>query len=171
MAVVEAALEELASTMGSPAYEEAAEKLTTGSARLLLEAPPDLSISPKGIDRDSFEQLRSLGLANTANRPNVVAQITAWLIGTVFGLVLLCCAIRLAAAWYPLLFLGFLATEFIIDSIVISAIIVCLGILALSARYRLTDSRRSREQQRASIEGNQGRAKLPFSPLYSDGLH
>lgn len=138
-AVVEAALEELASTMGSPAFEEAAEKLTSGSARLLLEAPSDLSINPKGIDRNGFEQLRSLGLANTANRPNVVAQIAAWLIGTVVGLVLLFGAIRLATAWYPLLFLGFLATEFIINSVVISAVAVSLGILAVSARYRLTD--------------------------------
>jgi hypothetical protein len=136
-AVIEAVLEDILSAPGTSDFQEAAEKLTSGTARLLLNAPAEDSITPKGSEQREFEQLKSLGLARTPKPVNVVA---AWLVGVIVALFFLFGVIlRYAPSFLPGYFPIFLATEFIIEAIVVSAIVVWIGILIIRTRYGLTE--------------------------------
>jgi hypothetical protein len=139
-AVIEAVLDNIVSKAGDTSeFQEAAEKLTNSTARLLLNAPAERIISPKETDERGFEELKSLGLAGTPGKRQLLNDLGAWLIGTIGGLIVLFgFIIRYAPTLLPRYFPTFLATEFVAEAVVISAVILVLGVLALSTRYRLT---------------------------------
>lgn len=139
-ALIEAALDSIVSKAEATfEFQEAAEKLTNRTARLFLNAPAERIISAKGVGERELEQLKSLGLAGTPGKRQLLNNVTAWVVGTVVGLIVLLEAIiRYGPTLFPRHFPMFLATEFIADAVIVSALLLVLGILSLSTRYRLT---------------------------------
>lgn len=139
-AVIEAVLDNIVSKAEDTSeFQEAAEKLTNSTARLLLNAPAERIISPKETNERGFEELKSLGLAGTPSKRQLLNDLGAWLLGTIGGLIVLFgVIIRYAPTLLPRYFPSFLATEFVAEAVAISALSLVLGILGLSTSYRLT---------------------------------
>ena len=80
-----------------------------------------------------------MGLADTPGKRQLLNDLGAWLVGTIGGLIILFgVIIRYAPTVLPRYFPSFLATEFVAEAIAVSALMLVLGLLALSTRYRLT---------------------------------
>ncbi len=158
-AVVEAALTDIVSNIeDAPEFQEAAEKLTRNSARLLLNSPAEQSIAPSDADERGFEQLKSLGLATTPGKTQYLADLSALFVGTVVGLIALFgVVIRYAPRFLPRSIPISLATEFVVEAIAITAVTVGFGIFLMSTRYRLTHLGRSLQNSAKRFYRNQSK--------------
>ena len=130
-AVFEAALAEIISSEGTSEYEEVAEKLTSDTARVLLNAPSD-GIAPRSSDQRGFEGLKTLGLAETLSLRQVLALVVTWATGTVVGLVAL---FNVVLHYFRTL----VAVEFVVEAVVVSFVLMVLALVAISTNYRLTE--------------------------------
>jgi hypothetical protein len=139
-AIVEASLAEIVTTDGAADYQEVAQKLTSRTARLLLESPTDAGVAAQDYDQPAFDELKFLGLAGASRRKQLVKWMAAWLIGTLVGLLILFdLVLPYLPAHFPRLLPLFLATEFVVDAVLVSVLIATLGISFVSTTYRLTD--------------------------------
>jgi hypothetical protein len=171
-AIFEAAFADIISTKGSSDYQEVAEQLSSSTARLLLDAPTQHTVAPEETDRRGFEHLKSLGLAGTPPR-QVSNRILAGVIGAFVGLLFLAGLTRYAANLFPH-FPVFLATEFIVEGVVASAIVVGFGISFISKRYFLTDFGKSLQRsakrfypRQTSQHRRPFRAAIPYWIMWS----
>jgi hypothetical protein len=160
-AVIEAVLENIVSKAEDASkFQEVSEKLTSGTARLLLNAPAEQSILPKEADERGFEQLKSLGLAGMPGQRQLLNDVGAWLVGTIVGLILLFSVIaRYGPSLFPRSFRSFLATEFVAEAVVISALIVWFGIAFISKRYRLTHLGKSLQRSAKRFYRNESKVQ------------
>jgi hypothetical protein len=163
-ALFEAVLAQILSTHGSSDFQDVAERLSSSVMRVLLNAPYE-GIAPEGGDRQSFERLRSLGLARALDMGQAVAVIIAWLFGTVAGFFILFDTI-------PKYLPRALAVEFVVEAVIISAVILALGLALLSTKYRLTEFGRLLQQSALRFYPNQSRLRkikilnaVPSNPL------
>jgi len=138
-ALLEAVLAQILSTHGTSDFQDVADRLSSSGMRVLLNAPSTNGIAPEGDDRQSFERLRSLGLARTLDLRQALAVILAWLLGTGAGLFILFLVI-------PRYLPRTLAIEFVVEAVLISSVVLALGIALLSTKYRLTEFGRSLQQ-------------------------
>jgi hypothetical protein len=160
-ALLEAALADLISTDGTSEYQEVAEKLTSTTARLLLNAPTRDGIAPAGSDQRGFERLKTLGLARTLGLGQVLAITGAWLVGTVVGLIAL---FRVMPRYFPKL----LAIEFVAEAVAISLVLLVFALFIMPANYRLTEFGKAVQQSaRRFYQGGKrlrGASIIPKSP-------
>jgi hypothetical protein len=131
-AVLEAVLAQIFSSDVTIDFLDVSERLSSSGMRVLLNAPFDKDVAPKGDDRQTFERLRALGLARTLDLGHAVAVIFAWLVGTTVGLFILFVVIP---RYLPRL----LAIEFVVEAVLTSAVVLVLGLALLSTKYRLTE--------------------------------
>jgi hypothetical protein len=168
-ALIEAVLDSIVSKgRDTSEFQEAAEKLTNGTARLFLNTPAERIISPKEAGERGLEQLKSLGLAGPPGKRQLLNNVTAWVVGTVVGLIVLFEAvIRYGPTLLPRHFPLFLATEFIAEAVIASALLLVLGILSLSTRYRLTHLGKSlqRSANRFYRENRTEQGKSVWRPI------
>jgi hypothetical protein len=131
-AVLEAVLAQIFSSDATTDFQDVSERLSSSGMRVLLNAPFDKGVAPRGDDRQTFERLRALGLARTLDLGHAVAVIFAWLAGTTVGLFILFVVIP---RYLPRL----LAIEFVVEAVLTSAVVLALGLALLSTKYRLTE--------------------------------
>jgi hypothetical protein len=160
-AIIEAVLENIVSKVEDASeFQEVSEKLTSGTARLLLNAPAEQSILPKEADERGFEQLKSLGLAGMPGQSQRLNNVGAWLVGTIVGLILLFSIIaRYGPSLFPRFFPSFLAIQFVAEAVVISALIVGFGIAFISKRYQLTQLGKSLQRSAKRFYGNESKVQ------------
>jgi hypothetical protein len=163
-ALFEAVLAQIISTHGSSDFQDVAERLSSSGMRVLLNAPYE-GIAPEGGDRQSFERLRSLGLARALDMGQALAVIIAWLFGTAAGFFIL---FDIVPRFLP----RALAIEFVVEAVIISAVILALGLALLSTKYRLTEFGRLLQQSALRFYPNQSRLRkirilsaVPSNPL------
>jgi len=167
-AVVEAVLADIASKSEETAeFQDAAEKMTNSTARLLLNARAEQSVTPTDSDKRSFEQLEVLGLAHKPDRKQVLNDVIAWIVGTIVGLIVLFGVIIRFAPSLFLHFPYFLESEFVADAVVISAAILALGLIRISTKYRLTQLGKAlqRSANRFYRDKSDVRRKSVFPPI------
>jgi len=122
---------------------------------LLLNAPIRHSVAPEEADLRGFEHLKSLGLAGVPPK-QLLYRILAGVVGVIIGLLFLFGVIvRYAGNLFPRYFPSFLATEFVVEGVVGSALIVGFGMSFISQRYRLTDFGKSLQQSAKRFYPNQ----------------
>jgi hypothetical protein len=155
-ALFEAVLEQILSAHGTSDFQDIAERLSSSGMRVLLNAPSDHGIAPERRDRQIFERLRSLGLARSLDLGQALVVIFAWLLGTAAGFYIL---FGIIPRYLP----RALAIEFIVEAVLISAVVLALGIALLSAKYRLTELGRSLQQ--AALRFYRSRSRLRVGVL------
>jgi hypothetical protein len=138
-ALFEAVLAQILSSHGTSDFQDVAERLSSSGVRALLNAPTKAGMAPEGVDRQSFERLRSLGLVRGLDVRQTLTVVAGWGLGTVVGFLLLDYVV-------PRFLLRSIAAEFLVDAVLISVAVLVMGIAVLSTKYRLTDFGRSLQQ-------------------------
>jgi hypothetical protein len=131
-AFVEATLAEILISNRSSEFQDAAERLSGPSMRILLNAPSDRKFLPAADDRGNFETLRVLGLARKFDLARFLLLLLAWCFGTAVGFYGLT---HILPPFLPTT----MSIGFELEGAVVSGVIFAVGMALLFTNYTLTE--------------------------------